>query len=157
MVTLRITREVHGGLPGGVAAPHDEDVFVGAEDRFAGTGAVVDTSAEQFFFIGKIQAAVGHAGSANCGVGDDFCAVRQEAGAFARLEFAANAFAQHQDFCSEAAGLFARGLSEIGAADTLWKTQVVFDFGAGAGLSADDGAFDQNRSQAFGGAVDGGT
>ena len=71
--------------------------------------------------------AIADAGAADGGVSDDGSAVSEVADAFAGKEFTTNTFTEHENFRAEASGLFAGCLGEVGAADSLRKTKIVFN------------------------------
>src|SRR5207249_255965 len=64
--------------------------------------------------------------------------------------------AQHENFGSEAAGLFASRLRKVRAADAFGKTQIVFNLRTRPRLSTDNIFFNQNRSQTLRRSIDGG-
>src|SRR3569623_166881 len=150
---LRVIGEMHGGLPGRIAAADDVDLLALNEGRLASAGAVIHTGAEQTVFVGEAEPAVFDAGRADSSMGDDAGAVFEVDDAFAGLEFGAHPLARQQNLHSELAGLFPRPFGEFGAADAGGEAQVVFDIGAAAGLTADRPALHQHRAQTVGAAV----
>ena len=148
--------EVHGSLSGRITATNDENVFIDTKVGFAGPSAVEEADVEEFFFVGKAETSVADAGAADGGVSDDGGAVCEVADSFAGKEFTTNPFTEHENFRAEASSLLAGSLGEIGAADALGKSEIVFNSRAGAGLASDDGAFNDHGFEALGSGVDSG-
>ena len=148
-----VRSEVHDRLTGGISAAYNNYRFVLAKRGFARPGAIKKARTCKAVLVRKIEPPVIHSRGANCGASDNLRAVGQIADAFPRKKLAANTFAQQQNFGAEFAGLLAGAFGEIRSRDSLRKSEVVFDFGAAAGLSTDDRAFDQNCFQPFGCAV----
>src|ERR1700680_4708747 len=105
------------------------------------------------FFVWQAEPPGLHPGGTNRCTSDDFRAVRQIADSFARHKFTTNAFPQHQNFRTETASLFTSSLRQFRPADSCRETQVVFDLGTGAGLSAHGEALNHNRFQTLRSAV----
>jgi hypothetical protein len=103
----------------------------------------------------QAEPAVGHASRADRGTGDDLGAILQVRAHLVRGAVGAHSLVPQQDLGAEALHLLARTLGQFGAADAIWKTQVILDPRATAGLAAQGIALNQYRFQALGGAVDG--
>src|SRR4029453_3672606 len=99
----------------------------------AGPRAVEQPRARQAFLVRQAEPAVGHAGGADRGAGEDLGAVRQVAAHLVRQAFGAYALARQQNLGSEAADLLTRALGQLMAADAIGEAQVVLDPGAAAG------------------------
>ena len=119
--------EVHGSLSCRIPATDDENVFIDTKVGFAGASAVEEADVEESFFVGKAEAAVADAGAADGGVSDDGGAVGEVADSFAGKEFTTNTFTEHENFRAEASSLLAGSPGEIGAADALGKSEIVFN------------------------------
>jgi hypothetical protein len=144
---------VHRGLPCRVAASDDEHFFVLAKCRLTGTSTVVDTRSVEPIFSLEPQASIVDTRRADGGASRDAGAVRQNADTMGIGKLSACAFSGHQYLCAELASLLPSSFSQVGTANTFWKSKIIFDSRAGASLTTYGVAFDKNSLQAFGSTI----
>ncbi len=149
-------RHVNGGLAGGIASADDDNVVVAAELGFHEGGAVIDALSFEKGEISDARFVVLRAGSDDDRARGEFDAVIEHDFVGAAGAFEAHHIAGDHHLCAEFFGLGDRSIGEFLAGKAVGKTEIVFDFGAGGGLSAGRFGFDEKNIETFGGGVNGG-
>jgi hypothetical protein len=104
--------------------------------------SVINAGSGQAILVRKIQPPVFDTSGADGRLGDNPGPVSQITDSLSRDEFAAHALTPEQDLRPEFAGLLARAFRQFRAADSVRKSEVVFDFGTARGLPANRVSFD---------------
>src|SRR5208337_391238 len=116
---------------------------------------VIDAAAGEALRAWNFELAVLDAGGKQDAVAGDFAAAGELDEAVLTVDAHAGG-ALGEEFGAEAGGLDVGAAAELGAGDTGGKAEVIFDAGAGAGLASGRFGLDDQSTQAFAGAVNGG-
>ena len=149
-------RHVNGGLAGGIASADDDNVFVAAELRFHEGCAVIDALSFEMGEISDARFVVLRAGGDDDRARGQFDAVIEHDFVGAPGAFEAHHVAGDHHLGAEFFRLGDGSSGEFLAGKAVGKTEVVFDFGAGGGLSAGRFGLDKKDVETFGGGVNGG-
>ena len=154
---MRRAGEMERGLPGGVRAADDEGFLTVEEGGVARRGrAVPDAASGEAVGAHGIQPAIRDTRGEQHRVGGDGRTVGEPNDARASDDVDADSFLRGQELGAEAAGLCRRAAREVGSGEAGRETEVVLDARAHAGLAAERLSLDDDRSQPFRCAVDGG-
>ena len=149
-------RHVNGGLAGGIASADDDNVVVAAELGFHEGGAVIDALSFEKGEISDARFVVLRAGGDDDRACGQFDAVIEHDFVGAAGAFEAHHVAGDHHLGAEFFGLGDGSIGEFLAGKAVGKTEIVFDFGAGGGLSAGRFGLDKKDVETFGGGVNGG-
>ena len=149
-------RHVNGGLAGGIASADDDNVVVAAELGFHEGGAVIDALSFEKGEISDARFVVLRAGGDDDRARGQFDAVIEHDFVGAAGAFEAHHVAGDHHLGAEFFGLGDGSIGEFLAGKAVGKTEIVFDFGAGGGLSAGRFGLDKKDVETFGGGVNGG-
>src|SRR5262245_34760628 len=144
---LRIARQMHHGLPGGVAAADDIDVPTLQVPRPGGRRPVEDARANELLQLSYTDPPVADAGREHHGVGGDVADLIDDElePAIGRTEL--HDFAHAQEARSEDPGLLIGALRELGAAHPTREPKIVSYQRAGPCLPPDRFALHHQRAQ----------
>src|SRR5258708_20859179 len=151
-----VAGEIDGGLPGGICAADDVDDFAFAGDGFGNAAAVVNARAAETLFAGDAEVAPLDAHGEEQGVTGDFAAVGHFDDAIGAFDADAGGFLRRKNCHAEASGFHYGAAGEVASTEAGGKAEIIFDAGAEARLAARGFAFDHDRAEAFGSAVNGG-
>ena len=154
---VRRASEVERGLPGGVGAADDERFLAVEEGGVArGRSAVPDSASGETVGADGIQPPVRDPGGEQYRVGGDGRPVGELHDARTSHHIDGDRFLRGQELGAEAAGLRRRSPREVGSGEPGREPKVVLDARAHPGLPAERLSLDDDRSQPFRSAVDGG-
>src|SRR4029079_2418452 len=122
--------------------------------RLRGTGAVIPARALQSVYPRDVELAPLHARGNDQRMTGQLRAVAESKDAIGTLRSDADHFLRRQDLSAETARLRHRAARQVGPAEAGRKSQIVLDARAQTCLPAGRLAFDDDRLQTFGSAVD---
>ena len=119
---------MHHGLASGVAAANDEDILGSVAQRcLACPCAVVHSGDRQPVLTRQVKAAIVYTRRANICARNDLCPIFEVSGAFAGEELPTHSCAADQNLGAEATGLLSCALGQIRPADSVRKSEVIFN------------------------------
>ena len=152
--TFGVLGKVDGGLTGGVAATDQHDVGVAAHLGLVRCGRVINPAAFETFATFHAEAAILGAGGDKQALGDDGLAAFQSENGVGLVEAQLDHGRGNGDARAELVRLQDGAIGQFAAGNAGGKSQIIFDPHAAAGLAARRGAFQDDRVQSFGGAID---
>ena len=150
----RIARKVERRLTGRIGAAHDVHIVIAAGDRFGRASSVVNAGAGQAIHAGHVQLTPLDSGGDQERLGGDLAAIGQAHDPVRIFDAQGDGFLRREDLRAEAPRLSHGPARQIGAAQSGWKAQVVFNAGAEAGLTSGRLTLDDHGMQTFGCAID---
>src|ERR1700722_17983749 len=141
--------QVHCRLAGGVPAAHHKDLTIPESRGFGHCRAIIDTRSREIGDPFRIQFPVVDTGSDHDRVAVDLLAVLQHHFFIAVLLANLPHLTRHEYFGAEASGLGDRTPGQVGAAQSIWKSEIVLDPRTGSRLAARGPAFDEQGFQSF--------
>src|SRR5690242_17672282 len=150
-----VLRKKHRRLPGGVCSANDINVFAAARSGLGHRGTVIDSRTLDAFHARHIKFAIGDARGDEQSFRADFGTIAKRYEFGSGFDTQPGNFLRSENFSSKAPRLGSGASREFPAADSGWKTEIIFNPGAHSSLAARCFAFDHHSAQAFGSSIDG--